>query len=685
MKTSVFAVLVLVLAVPGALAAPADLDLIRQRLLAEYRLAGSSSAVRFLAGQGEDGTWADIDYRDQSRSVWKPAAHMDRLAVLAAAYSQPQSRLAARPEVLESLHRGIQAWLRQGLKADNWWFNTVGVPQKAMRILVLVDRDLAPEDRWGLLGLLPDPDHVPPSVATGQNLVWHASAQLVRGVMKPDEADVAAAAAFLQRELRITTGEGVQADGSFHQHGRQLYNGGYGLGFATDASFYASLLAGTPWAFPPGALEVLSFYLLEGQRKMVRGPWFDDAARGREPSRPGTSTRALALIPAAQRLAALVPSRARDLVDLASALKAPAGPSGLPFALWSGSQAFWRSDFLTHSRADWYASVKMVSSRTIGTELVNDENLGGYWQSFGALRIVRRGDEYADLWPVWDGARIPGTTVPHRLPPLVRAVSQTPAFVGAVSDGRTGLAAMVLDKDGTQARKAWFLFDDGVAAWGTGIASGDEAPVGTTVNQSLARGQIEVDGDPAAPLWVRHDETVYLFDGKTPVQWESAVRTGTWKAINRYQGDAPVSKPLFSLWIDHGLRPEAGRYSYVVLPGADGTTARTWSSAPPVVVTADGRVDVVTDGRTGLTGIVFWSAGPVRIGAVTWSADRPCLVLLAADGTVTASDPAQGTGVLTLTRSDGTGTLSLGLDLPSGEGLAGSSVTGRWSGVKSLP
>jgi hypothetical protein len=672
------AVLLLASALVGFLdATPADLDRIRQRLLAEYLATGTSAAPRFLSGQGDDGTWPDIDYQDRSRSVWKPAVHLDRVLALAAAYRQPKSPLFARGEALDGVHRGLRAWFRLGLKAENWWFTTIGIPQKAMRILVLVDRDLDPTDRADLLALLPDPDHVPPSVATGQNLVWHASEQLVRGVMKPDEADVAQASAFLQKDLRISLTEGIQPDGSFHQHGWQLYNGGYGSGFAADSTFYASVLAGTPWAFTEVSLQALSFYLLEGQRKMIRGLWFDDAARGREPSRPKTGATAPGMASAAARLAPLVPGQARDLFALAEGIRTPVGPSGLPPALWSGNQSYWRSDFMTHSRAGWYASVKMSSGRSIGTELVNGENLGGYWQSFGALRVVRRGDEYADLWPVWDGARIPGTTTPHVLPPLVRAVSQSPAFVGSVSDGRVGLAAMVFDKDGTRARKAWFFFDDGVTAWGTGIVSDSDQPVGTTVNQTLGRGEVSVGGDPARPSWVVHDGTASVFDGKTPVQWTLADRTGSWGAINHDQSSDPVTKPVFTLWIDHGVRPAGASYRYTLLPGSDPSRAAAWASAPPVTVEANGRADAAFDSRTGQWALVFWEPGTVRLGASTLGADRPCLVLWD-ENSVWVADPTQGTGRLTLTLDDGTGGRPLVLDLPSGQGREGATVAGRW-------
>src|SRR5690348_17434716 len=52
---------------------------------------------------------------------------------------------------------------------------------------------------------------------------------------------------FRSEELRITDSDGIQADYSFHQHGAQLYSGGYGLGFANDVGRFIALAWGTPW------------------------------------------------------------------------------------------------------------------------------------------------------------------------------------------------------------------------------------------------------------------------------------------------------------------------------------------------------------------------------------------------------------------------------------------------------
>ena len=68
----------------------------------------------------------------------------------------------------------------------------------------------------------------------------------------------------MQRIIRIRTDEGIQRDFSFHQHGPQLYNGGYGLTFMIDMCNYATVLAGTRYAFAHDKLSLLADHLFEG-------------------------------------------------------------------------------------------------------------------------------------------------------------------------------------------------------------------------------------------------------------------------------------------------------------------------------------------------------------------------------------------------------------------------------------
>ena len=64
------------------------------------------------------------------------------------------------------------------------------------------------------------------------------------------------------------------------------------------------------------------------------------------------------------------------------------------------------------------------------------------------------------------------------------------AFVGGVTDGETGMTAMVLDRDGLQAHKSWIFTRDYVLCLGAGIRSDSILAVTTSVDQRVKRGDL---------------------------------------------------------------------------------------------------------------------------------------------------------------------------------------------------
>ena len=78
-----------------------------------------------------------------------------------------------------------------------------------------------------------------------------------------------------------------------------------------------------------------------------------------------------------------------------------------------GHKHFWQSDYSVHYNRTYFTSLRMCSKRTAGMEMnVNGENLLGYYLPFGLTYIYRHGDEYQDIFPVWDWGRLPGVTSP---------------------------------------------------------------------------------------------------------------------------------------------------------------------------------------------------------------------------------------------------------------------------------
>jgi chondroitin AC lyase len=311
---------------------------------------------------------------------------------------------------------------------------------------------------------------------------------------------------------------------------------------------------------------------------------------------------------------------------------------------------------MTHQREAYYISVKMVSYRTVGTETIHGENDKGCWLPFGATWILRRGDEYNDILPVLDWGRLPGVTSPHMSEMPVRYVRQPEGFVGGVSDGTYGAAAMIFDQSEplplvpvfkimTQGRKAWFFFDREMVALGAGITSSRDEPIGTTLNQTRLNGPVLIDGQAMEPgeskvtqtSWVLHDGVGYTFLGPAAANVKVGPQTEDSRPNSPARANNPATEPVFTLWIDHGVCPHDAQYAYAVVPGTDAHKLATWAARPPVRVIANTSAQqAVINNESGVAEIVFYRAGSVALTeGLTVKVDHPCLALLVKHGNST--------------------------------------------------
>jgi chondroitin AC lyase len=691
-------------------------DIIRERIVHSLLSDSPSPALpKQLAQMLPDGSWADIAYDDPAMGSWAPMGHLQRLREAAVAYRQEGHVLFQKAEVIDVITRGLRYGFARNPVSRNWWFNQIGKPHALARIGLLLHDVLRPEELERIIReLATEP------CFTGANRTWITQQIVWRGILARELALIRKGLADLADTLRLTDAEGVQVDGSFHQHGAQLYNGSYGQSFLADAVTWAELVRATEFAFGEEQLELLRFLMLEGNRWMIRGPFFDLSACGRTITRPGVSSRMFAGV--LDSLAELQPRHAGDYLTLARHIRGEGAPP-----VW-GNRFFHRSDFMVQQQEGFYLSVKMCSARTWGTECGNGENLKGRWLPYGLTWIVRHGNEYGDVLPCMDWSILPGVTgtADTHFPRLTGDWwTQGTRFVGGVSNGRQGVAAMVMDGDLlhgiprvrgnvlterghlqgddiemeiqvhrgelVQARKAYFLFDQELVALGTDLHSPGGMPVKTGVNQTLLQGDVVVDGsvrgrgthelDGVRRVW--HDGVGYVFPEGSSVRLSSLCQIGSWKDINtNYPGD-PVARDVFKLWIEHGVPGVATAYQYIVRPGVDLPAFEAYAAALPVRVLSNApRLQAVAQVATGVTGAVFYEPGSLHLPSGKWvEVDQPVALLLeeGAGGTVlTLSSPEQKTGTVRVALSvpDGSGTprkRTWNLPLPAGN-HAGSSV-----------
>lgn len=106
----------------------------------------------------------------------------------------------------------------------------------------------------------------------------------------------------------------------------------------------------------------------------------------------------------------LDPAHINEYKDIISRLS---GKHPADYALSPKHTHYFRGDYTLHIRPAYTFDVRMVSTRTARCEYGNGENLKTYFMSDGCTNIVTEGNEYANIFPVWNWTRIPGVTAPQ--------------------------------------------------------------------------------------------------------------------------------------------------------------------------------------------------------------------------------------------------------------------------------
>jgi chondroitin AC lyase len=668
----------------------ADIDVVRQQFLAYSTAAGADrSAQRMTDALGalesvarshanalrSDGSWPDINYNQTPEGDWGPWWHTQRLWVLAKAYQTPGQSLYRSPTLLADIDAALvhtkTFYGATILPTGNWWFWTIGIPIDLAPTLVLMRGEVNPATFDDLvaaihlrIGSSPTARGIIGPTPTGQNLVWSSYTHLCLALLKNDETMLAAVRDAMASVARPTSLEGIKRDHSFHQHGAQLYTGGYGGQFANDVARYALIARGTAYGLPADALASFMNYVADGVAWSLHGDYFDVSVISREVARPTTTgfNGMAALVQASQiaspRTAEVRAAAAKMLQSWRGTMSTElAGAAALVeqakyAAAWpSGHRHYYTSDYTIHRRAGWFASVKMFSTRTKSGEKTNEENLLGSRQSDGRFYLVLRGDEYfgRNVWPALDWTRLPGTTVEQKADAASAVYGYgTRSLAGGTGDGQNGVSAMDLAplSSTLTAKKAWFFFDDAIVFLTNSIRSSSANRVETVVNQVSTSATSTRRND-----WAHLDNVGYWFPTTTAgLETVRETRSGTWASLGGSTDTTVQTKPFVTMYFDHGAAPMNATAEYAIVPNISSTAMATWASSRPLSILMNNEnLSAVRDNRTGNLGIAFWRAAAVE-GIQSSAAS---VVYLTGDSEtrhVWAADPnANATGTFTLT------------------------------------
>ncbi|GAA1725456.1 polysaccharide lyase 8 family protein [Isoptericola hypogeus] len=638
---------------------------------------------------GRAALWPDLADWTRSNTV---TTTFKRLRSIAVAWATPGTSVAGDAAVAGAVADGV-SWMHDHVygpgipRFDNDWDWEIGSASALADTLVVLREHLGgalARSTAAIDHYTPDPNlwRADRQIATGANRVWIATVVAVRACLDGDEAALLrvrdalsdvdggganSVLAFVDGGTAEGegTGEGFFRDGSFLQHWKHPYNGGYGKELLGTLSSLLHLLGDSPWQVTDPALANVYAWVTDAfDPLMVRGDMVASVC-GREIARPSKQGHAptqtviegtLRLIPSAPAAQAatltslvaqwVAEDTYRDFLAVttpasvvaATALLA-AGPT--PRGALVAHRQFPAMDKAVHHRPRFAVSVSAYSSRVYNYESIQNENLHGWHLSDGMVLLYTDdlGHYSEDYWPTVDPYRLPGTTVDTaRLENSAdfRATNDATWVGGAALPGAT-LAAYGQDLrargSDLRALKSWFLLDDAVVCVGSGIAAPAAGGVETVVeNRKVREGAaFVVDGvdQGVADGWSADLDDVrwchlagtagYVFPGGARLRALREDRTHTWREINvKYGTDTPVTRPYVTAWIDHGAAPAAASYAYVMLPAADAEGTRRFAGACGTaaglrILAQDDDVHAVQLGGT--LAANFWAAASVPLGA----------------------------------------------------------------------
>ena len=679
-----FLAIILFFAIGIPAAAKSDIGTIKERVVHEIlKPPVSDSEIESLLGNlRDDGTWPGIDYEDVSREGFQHMIHLNNMVTLARAYRTKTSKFYKKRTITEGIASALKNWVDHDYISDNWWHNQIGTPDKLVTLMLIIGSEIPK----GLVqkaepiigranidapGARPGGDRIKIAGIEAKNMLFLDNQERFAMLMKVIQNEIKYVESNGTKygygyreeqggfENRSEGGRGIQYDNSFHHRYDGVNNTlSYGLSYAAAFVEWAAYTAGTQYAFSDGPLELLTDYFLDGICKMsVYGKYPDAGAKNRSISRPG------ALKPyGISMLEGLIKAsdyRSDELTEIMAIRSQDSKPT------LSHATFFWDSEHFSFQRPDFFTSVRMYSTRNHNMEYpYNSEGLLNHYRGDGANYISRTGEEYSNIWPVYDYRKIPGTTVVQKpqMPPReeVRKLGLTD-FVGAVTDGKHGASAFDFKSphDTVCARKAWFFFDTEYVALGAGISYNNKFPVVTTLNQCLLRDEVRISKKGTVSVigkdekeypqidWVFHDSIGYVFPNPTSVHIKNNVATGSWRRINK-QSESPsheITRDVFQLWIDHGEKPSDASYEYVVIPATSIEKLKQARSRKNVLILSNTpEIQAVENSELNIFQIVFYKAGKIALSKNRdLVSDSPGMVMLKTDGekvkTISVSDP----------------------------------------------
>ena len=607
-----------------------------------------------------DSLWGVEIVHGRAGDEYKAMALYGRLYSMVLAYGTAGCRYYRDPQLLSDCKTGLEYLYRyyygpcmweQG-KYGNWWEWDIGIPMTLVKMLLILEDELGEDTVKRYISPFDHLDYYPRMTAANKTWITHncfASALLQNDA----ERILVSRDMFIDVFDYVTRGDGFYTDGSFIQHGRHPYAGGYALSMMVTLTDIMYAFHGTMFEITEGGVNNQYAWMFDTYLPIMhKGNLFANN-RGREVSRKTSETAAgntaiasmvkmIHYAPPTVRgrleglvknhiatcgrdLSVVVPILFADYVDRLSS-----SAEGVEYNV---TKVFGMMDRVTHHNGRFAASVAMNSDRIWKYEAINNENMNAWYHGDGMIYLYAQGYDYNyDFFHYVDPYRIPGVTCtdePRTLENLRGGIFNGSPFAGGVSSGENGIAAIELKPSENEyfvpklnARKSYFFMGDEIVALGSGITDISDFNTYTVVeNRGIPENyRVVVNGEkvdlPDFDTYTDGVERVY-YSGMGGYVFPAPTRLGMKRAVGE--------KEFFQTWIPHGVKPVNASYCYAYLPNATETEVAEYGMNKEIEILAcTPEAHAVTKKRLGLTGYVFFE--PATVGSVAASA--PCALML---------------------------------------------------------
>ncbi len=513
-----------------------------------------------------DGSFRDLDYTIHIPTRWCFETHIHRITV-AAATSRVRDNEGKRNLLLTSLSYFLSAH-RQN---DHCWHNDIGLPLNMCKVYLLLEDYLSDQQKELILTYIKQG-----SIALHPNFLdrWHgtdllhgAYISLCHAVIENNLDLMKSALSAVAKQLCLqNNGEGIQQDYSFFQQQTQLYNGGYGRSFVVNIAPIIYSLQKTEYQFAPQELSVLGYYIIWGTRFCIRNRDYDYLTCGSEIAHPN-ATNADEIRKAIWLLLKVEEMPCRDVMQEQLASFCAEGYSV------KGDKFFNQSNYYVKRNIAYHIGCRGTSPLLSMGESMNNENmLSANLYAGGATCIMVTGKEYRDIFPLWDFARIPGTTTLTESDQQLAEKSHLwhdktadNTYCKGICHNNYGLMYQDLNFNGVTGVIARFFVDDVMIALGAGLSSNTDCEVVTTLNQCHHTDIILTEQDGLPKNTVYQGKVGYASLDGQEILVESADKQCTWQRINMAES-APISGKICTFTLSHGTNPQNASYAYAVVP-----------------------------------------------------------------------------------------------------------------------